>query len=99
MRRVADFMAFAREHHLDCAVFPGFVLGSPHGPVVPFDAVLDDKAVLALAGPGLVLYPHFVNMDATAGGFVPFAKRHRQVGREDRFRRLNQRLLLDRPVW
>ena len=74
VRRVGAFLVFARTRQLDCAVFPGFVLGSPHGPVVPFDAVLDKETVHALAGPGLVLYPRLVDMGATADGFVPFQK-------------------------
>lgn len=79
VRRVAAFMVFARKHQLDCAAFPGFVLGGPHGPFVPFDAVLDGTAIRALAGPGLVLYPRVTDMDATTDGFVPF---RRQRGRK-----------------
>ena len=71
VHRVADFLVFARINQPDCAVFPGFVLGGPHGPVVPFDAVLDKETVRALAGPGLVLYSRLVDMGATADGFVP----------------------------
>ena len=86
VRRVIDFMAFARKHQLDCAIFPGFVLGGPRGPVVPFDAVLDFEAVRALAGPDLVLYPRFTDMDATGDGFVAFEQRrdgqHRRGGSE-----------------
>ena len=80
VRRVADFMAFARKHRLDCAVFPGFVLGGPGGPVVPVDAVLDGETIRALARPGLVLYPRFADMDANAEGFVPFHPSSREDG-------------------
>ena len=87
VHRVTDFLVFARINQLDCAVFLGFVLGGPHGPVVPFDAVLDKETVRALAGPGLVLYPRLIDMYATADGFVPFKKSPRG-GEEVVFRRM-----------
>ena len=88
VHRVGAFLVFARTHQLDCAVFPGFVLGSLHGPVVPFDDILDKKTVRALAGPGLALYPRLTDMDAIADNFVPFEKNPQEKGEDVVFRRM-----------
>jgi hypothetical protein len=87
VHRVGAFLVFARTHQLDCAVFPGFVLGSPRGPVVPFDDILDKETVRAFAGPGLALYPCLTDMDAIADNFISFQKGPRG-GEDVVFRRM-----------
>jgi len=72
LSRTARFLVFVAARRVDCAVLPGFVVGGPGGPLLPWDALLDAGAVTDLAGGRTVFYGHARDLGAPAAGLVWF---------------------------